>query len=149
MRSSQIAPYLTLFINGGGWAPGYPRMMTNEHLGTALELASQLGGFRFQNIGDISCDPHVSNCYLMLAGRTIYDHYLGRPAIPHALNHPFETVRHLPPRGPPISLAQCTNDGRRHPPCVHPTRRLRTLLKRASSLPFEPDRFHVEWKTFL
>ncbi|KAK0502500.1 Saccharopine dehydrogenase-domain-containing protein [Armillaria luteobubalina] len=52
-----IAPYLTLFLNGAGWAPGYPRIMTNEQLAASLTLAQEVGGARFTNIGDISCDP--------------------------------------------------------------------------------------------
>ncbi|SJL06912.1 uncharacterized protein ARMOST_10254 [Armillaria ostoyae] len=52
-----IAPYLTLFLNGAGWAPGYPRIMTNEQLAASLTFAQEVGGARFANIGDISCDP--------------------------------------------------------------------------------------------
>ncbi|KAJ7596298.1 Saccharopine dehydrogenase-domain-containing protein [Mycena floridula] len=52
-----IAPYLTLFLNGAGWAPSYPRLMTNDQLPVALARARELGGARFTNIGDISCDP--------------------------------------------------------------------------------------------
>lgn len=58
-NSIQVAPYLTLLLNGTGWAPGYPRLMTNEQLEIALTRAEELGGARFQNIGDISCDPLV------------------------------------------------------------------------------------------
>ncbi|VDC06971.1 unnamed protein product [Peniophora sp. CBMAI 1063] len=44
---TKIAPYLTLLINGAGWAPGFPRLLTNEQLPLARRLAA---------IGDISCD---------------------------------------------------------------------------------------------
>jgi len=33
--------------------------MTNEQLEVALSRAQTLGGARFTNIGDISCDPEV------------------------------------------------------------------------------------------
>lgn len=33
--------------------------MTNEQLTVALERARELGGARFTNIGDISCDVEV------------------------------------------------------------------------------------------
>lgn len=54
--AEKVAPYLTLFLNGTGWSPSFPRLMTNEQLTVALERARQLGGARFTNIGDISCD---------------------------------------------------------------------------------------------
>ncbi|THU85427.1 hypothetical protein K435DRAFT_970737 [Dendrothele bispora CBS 962.96] len=71
----RIYPYLTLFLNGTGWAPGYPRLMTNGQLTHALELARLIDTdtknssdddihgskppkwARGRNIGDISCDP--------------------------------------------------------------------------------------------
>ncbi|KAF8903416.1 Saccharopine dehydrogenase-domain-containing protein [Mucidula mucida] len=53
--SSNIAPYLTLFLNGGGWAPGFPRLMSGDDLRMALSRAH--AGWRMTNIGDISCDP--------------------------------------------------------------------------------------------
>ncbi|KAG6811583.1 hypothetical protein H0H92_006747 [Tricholoma furcatifolium] len=52
----KVAPYLTLFLNGVGWAQDFPRLMTNEQLAIALARARPLGGARFTNIGDISCD---------------------------------------------------------------------------------------------
>ncbi|KAM6499393.1 Saccharopine dehydrogenase domain containing protein [Amanita muscaria] len=52
----KVAPYLTLFLNGIGWSNGYPRLMNDEQLVTALKRARELGGARFTNIGDISCD---------------------------------------------------------------------------------------------
>ena len=55
----QIAPYLTLLFNGAGWAPNFPRLMTNEQLALALEKAQQVGKGRFACIGDISCDVEV------------------------------------------------------------------------------------------
>lgn len=33
--------------------------MTNEQLAASLTLAQEVGGARFTNIGDISCDPEV------------------------------------------------------------------------------------------
>lgn len=57
----QIAPYLTLFINGAGWSPSFPRLMTNKQLVTALGRAKEVGRGRFASIGDISCDIGVSD----------------------------------------------------------------------------------------
>ncbi|PPR06507.1 hypothetical protein CVT24_002635 [Panaeolus cyanescens] len=54
--AERIAPYLTLFLNGTGWSPSFPRLMSNDQLATALSRAQTLGGARFTNIGDISCD---------------------------------------------------------------------------------------------
>ncbi|KAJ6508932.1 Saccharopine dehydrogenase-domain-containing protein [Mycena sanguinolenta] len=55
--STTVAPYLTLFLNGVGWAPSFPRLMTSADLIKTLTLATDIGGARFTNIGDISCDP--------------------------------------------------------------------------------------------
>ncbi|KAJ7505433.1 Saccharopine dehydrogenase-domain-containing protein [Mycena galericulata] len=55
--STNVAPYLTLFLNGVGWAPSFPRLMTNADLIDTLSRAKAIGGARFTNIGDISCDP--------------------------------------------------------------------------------------------
>jgi hypothetical protein len=57
--SQKVAPYLTLFLNGTGWAPSFPRLMTSEQLQTTLTRAKTYGGSRFTNIGDISCDVGV------------------------------------------------------------------------------------------
>ncbi|KAH7886733.1 Saccharopine dehydrogenase-domain-containing protein [Phlebopus sp. FC_14] len=54
--ASTVAPYLTLFLNGVGWLPGFPRLMTNDQLTTALARAVEMGRGRFGTIGDISCD---------------------------------------------------------------------------------------------
>ncbi|CAK5284284.1 unnamed protein product [Mycena citricolor] len=55
--ASNVAPYLTLFLNGVGWGPSFPRLMSNSDLASALTKAKAIGGCRFENIGDISCDP--------------------------------------------------------------------------------------------
>lgn len=55
----QVAPYLTLFLNGAGWAPSFPRLMSNEQLIAGLFRAADFGGARLTNIGDISCDVEV------------------------------------------------------------------------------------------
>ncbi|KAF8888387.1 Saccharopine dehydrogenase-domain-containing protein [Gymnopilus junonius] len=52
----KVAPYLTLFLNGAGWSPSFPRLMTNDQLAIALMRAKTFGGARFTNIGDITCD---------------------------------------------------------------------------------------------
>ncbi|KAH7099522.1 Saccharopine dehydrogenase-domain-containing protein [Auriculariales sp. MPI-PUGE-AT-0066] len=51
-----IAPYLTLFVNGTGWSPGFPRLMTTEQLGLAVKQARELSPSRFTTIADVSCD---------------------------------------------------------------------------------------------
>ncbi|KAH9916537.1 Saccharopine dehydrogenase-domain-containing protein [Fomitopsis serialis] len=64
----KIAPYLSLLLHGAGWAPNFPRIMSNAQLITALEKAQQIGRGRFACVGDISCDieggleflPHAS-----------------------------------------------------------------------------------------
>ncbi|KAI0698029.1 Saccharopine dehydrogenase-domain-containing protein [Cytidiella melzeri] len=64
----RIAPYLTLLMNGVGWAQGFPRLMSNAQLATTLEAAQNIGKGRFVCVGDISCDieggleylPHAS-----------------------------------------------------------------------------------------
>ncbi|KAH7919203.1 hypothetical protein BV22DRAFT_1023405 [Leucogyrophana mollusca] len=53
---TKVAPYITLFLNGVGWLPAFPRLMTNDQLTTALTRASEVGRARFGTIGDISCD---------------------------------------------------------------------------------------------
>ncbi|KAI6001939.1 Saccharopine dehydrogenase-domain-containing protein, partial [Pisolithus albus] len=54
--ATKVAPYLTLFLNGVGWLPGFPRLMTNQDLTVALNRAAEVGPARFGTIGDISCD---------------------------------------------------------------------------------------------
>ncbi|PCH34748.1 hypothetical protein WOLCODRAFT_139556 [Wolfiporia cocos MD-104 SS10] len=53
---TKIAPYLSLLLHGAGWAPSYPRLMTNEQLTIALEKAQAISRGRFACVGDISCD---------------------------------------------------------------------------------------------
>ncbi|PFH49159.1 hypothetical protein AMATHDRAFT_148287 [Amanita thiersii Skay4041] len=65
--SDKIAPYLTLFLNGVGWSPAYPRLMNNLQLVTALRRAQELGGARFTNIGDITCDVEGGLEFMNLA----------------------------------------------------------------------------------
>lgn len=66
--------------------------MTNEQLTVALELARGIDGFRFTNIGDISCDVEVrSDIYLDFNIRI--DHlFTGGIGISHESNHSFTTV---------------------------------------------------------
>ncbi|KAI9570082.1 Saccharopine dehydrogenase-domain-containing protein [Boletus coccyginus] len=54
--ATKVAPYLTLFLNGVGWLPGFPRLMTNDALTTALARGAEVGRARFGTIGDITCD---------------------------------------------------------------------------------------------
>lgn len=57
----QIAPYLSLLLHGAGWAPGFPRTMSNAQLLHTLTKAQQIGRGRFACVGDISCDIEVSS----------------------------------------------------------------------------------------
>ncbi|TDL17070.1 hypothetical protein BD410DRAFT_901633 [Rickenella mellea] len=59
----KIAPYLSLLINGVGWSPGFPRLMSTEQLTSALEsvnyISSENNGVmigRSRSFADISCD---------------------------------------------------------------------------------------------
>ncbi|KAH9946562.1 Saccharopine dehydrogenase-domain-containing protein [Amylocystis lapponica] len=82
---STIAPYLSLLLNGTGWSPAFPRLMTSAQVVLALERAQHVGRGRFACIGDISCDVEG-----------------GVEVLPHSstLSEPAFTVRpapHLPP----------------------------------------------------
>ncbi|KIK57327.1 hypothetical protein GYMLUDRAFT_246977 [Collybiopsis luxurians FD-317 M1] len=58
---TKIAPYLTLLLNGAGWAPGFPRLMSNNGLKECVSLIKAMGKEkegRFGCVGDISCDPY-------------------------------------------------------------------------------------------
>jgi hypothetical protein len=63
--------------------------MTNEQLTVALELARGMDGFRFTNIGDISCDIGVSGEIYRISYRKLIIFHLGRIGIPHESNHSF------------------------------------------------------------
>ncbi|RDB21718.1 Alpha-aminoadipic semialdehyde synthase, mitochondrial [Hypsizygus marmoreus] len=74
-----VAPYLTLFLNGVGWLPTFPRLMTNEQLTVALDRARSIGGARFTNIGDISCDVEGGLQFLTRATTLSSPFYKIRP----------------------------------------------------------------------
>ena len=63
---TQIAPYLSLLLHGAGWAPGFPRTMSNAQLLSTLTKAQTIGRGRFACVGDISCDIEV-NVLLVLS----------------------------------------------------------------------------------
>ncbi|TFY82056.1 hypothetical protein EWM64_g1953 [Hericium alpestre] len=46
---TKIAPYLTLLIQGAGWSPSFPRLLTTDQLPLATRLSA---------VGDIACDMH-------------------------------------------------------------------------------------------
>ncbi|KAJ7043988.1 Saccharopine dehydrogenase-domain-containing protein [Mycena alexandri] len=84
--STDIAPYLTLFLNGVGWAPSFPRLMTSVDLIETLSRAKAIGGARFTNIGDISCDPGGGLEFLPRSSTTSAPFYKTRPsALPNHL----------------------------------------------------------------
>ncbi|KAH8105477.1 Saccharopine dehydrogenase-domain-containing protein [Cristinia sonorae] len=76
---SKVAPYLTLLFNGAGWAPNFPRMMTNDQLTFALEKARQIGKGRFACIGDISCDVEGGLEFMPRASTLSSPFYSTRP----------------------------------------------------------------------
>ena len=51
----QIAPYTSVLLNGGFWAPGCPRLLTTAQL---AELQSRSDN-RLISIVDVSCDWEV------------------------------------------------------------------------------------------
>ncbi|KAL0948067.1 hypothetical protein HGRIS_010691 [Hohenbuehelia grisea] len=78
--ATKVAPYLTLFLNGAGWQPSFPRLMTTAQLGIALEGARAIGGARFTNIGDISCDIEGGLEFMASASTISAPFYKIRPA---------------------------------------------------------------------
>ncbi|KAF8966790.1 Saccharopine dehydrogenase-domain-containing protein [Flammula alnicola] len=77
--AEKVAPYLTLFLNGTGWSPSFPRLMTNDQLPVALARAKTFGGARFTNIGDISCDVQGGLEFLTQATTLTSPFYKVRP----------------------------------------------------------------------
>ncbi|KZV92569.1 hypothetical protein EXIGLDRAFT_614197 [Exidia glandulosa HHB12029] len=69
-----IAPYVSLFVNGTGWRPGFPRLMTTSELGVALQAARAVGPTRLRSIADISCDVE-GGLEFMRKATTIDDPY--------------------------------------------------------------------------
>jgi hypothetical protein len=61
--------------------------MTNDQLKVALELARGMDGFRFTNIGDISCDIEVrGEIYCIPLTNNFHS---GRIGVPYESNHSF------------------------------------------------------------
>ncbi|KAJ1303925.1 hypothetical protein OPQ81_008336 [Rhizoctonia solani] len=54
--ADEVAPYTSLLINGAGWKPGYPRLISNTDLPRVIALAKGVGLGRFAAIADVSCD---------------------------------------------------------------------------------------------
>ncbi|KAF8603401.1 hypothetical protein BDV93DRAFT_442477 [Ceratobasidium sp. AG-I] len=54
--ADEIAPYLSLLVNGAGWKPGFPRLISNAELPQAIARAKEIGPGRFGSIADVSCD---------------------------------------------------------------------------------------------
>ncbi|KAF8674597.1 Saccharopine dehydrogenase C-terminal domain [Rhizoctonia solani] len=54
--ADEVAPYTSLLINGAGWKPGYPRLISNTNLPRVIALAKGVGVGRFAAIADVSCD---------------------------------------------------------------------------------------------
>ncbi|KAI0086800.1 Saccharopine dehydrogenase-domain-containing protein [Irpex rosettiformis] len=75
----RIAPYLTLLMNGAGWAQGFPRLMNNVQLAATLEAAQKVGKGRFVCVGDISCDIEGGLEYLPQASTLSSPFFRTRP----------------------------------------------------------------------
>jgi alpha-aminoadipic semialdehyde synthase len=56
--STTIAPYLTTLINGAGWQPGFPRLVTNADLEGLIQR--QGGQTKLVAVQDVACDLKVS-----------------------------------------------------------------------------------------
>ncbi|CAE6481146.1 unnamed protein product [Rhizoctonia solani] len=54
--ADEVAPYTSLLVNGAGWKPGYPRLVSNADLPRVIALAKGVGLGRFAAIADVSCD---------------------------------------------------------------------------------------------
>ncbi|KAI5891707.1 uncharacterized protein SCHCODRAFT_02629850 [Schizophyllum commune H4-8] len=80
--AEKVAPYLTMLINGVGWQPGFPRLMTKEDLDKALSLARVYPGFRLQNIADISCDIGGGLEFMTQSTTLSHPTYIEHPADP-------------------------------------------------------------------
>ncbi|KAF6741180.1 Saccharopine dehydrogenase-domain-containing protein [Ephemerocybe angulata] len=110
----KVAPYLTLLLHGAGWAPGFPRLMTNAQLVQALEKAQTLGGLRGLNVGDISCDIEGGLEFLTRSTTLSSPFYKVHPSSPTStsttsttsnLNGPETTTKlHTTPTLPPVQL---------------------------------------------
>lgn len=67
--ATTIAPHLTTVINGAGWQPGFPRLMTNADLKGLIE--SQGGQSKLAAVQDVACDLEVGSirdCTLTFQG---------------------------------------------------------------------------------
>ncbi|KAF9510883.1 hypothetical protein BS47DRAFT_1347359 [Hydnum rufescens UP504] len=75
-----IAPYISVLINGAGWQPGFPRLMSNEQLALALHRAAALGKARFRSVSDISCDVNGGLEFVSKATTIDDPFYIARPS---------------------------------------------------------------------
>lgn len=55
--ATRVAPHLTTLINGAGWQPGYPRIMSNQDLEQMVAGAGGAG--KLVAIQDVACDLQV------------------------------------------------------------------------------------------
>jgi alpha-aminoadipic semialdehyde synthase len=55
--AERVAPYLTTLINGAGWQPGYPRIMSNQDLEGLVQEGN--GRSKMVAIQDVACDLQV------------------------------------------------------------------------------------------
>ena len=75
----RIAPYLTTLINGAGWKPGFPRIMTNVDMSRLVDASGV--PTKLVAVQDITCDIE-GNLEFMNQHSTIdQPHYLGPGAV--------------------------------------------------------------------
>ncbi|KEP50673.1 putative saccharopine dehydrogenase (NADP+, L-glutamate-forming) [Rhizoctonia solani 123E] len=78
--ADEVAPYISLLVNGAGWKHGYPRLISNADLPRVIALAKGVGLGRFAAIADVSCDFEGGLEFVTHAttiSEPIYQHDLG------------------------------------------------------------------------
>ncbi|CAE6370638.1 unnamed protein product [Rhizoctonia solani] len=80
--ADEVAPYVSLLVNGAGWQQGYPRLITNADLPRVVALAKGVGPGRFGAVADVSCDFEASGGLEFVTHATticdpIFEHPLG------------------------------------------------------------------------
>lgn len=55
--AEKIAPYVTSLIHGAGWAPGFPRIMTNKDTQSLIKATG--GKQKLVALQDVTCDLEV------------------------------------------------------------------------------------------
>lgn len=133
----KVAPFTNLLVNGAGWQPGFPRLMTNEQLGLARKESYKYSPFgRFRTIADVSCD--VKGGLEFMDKSTTIDspfYYVKPPSIPTDMpGVQIMSVDILP--------AQIPEDASKHfSSCLMPY--LRTLVRQYQNRLTEQDQEYI------